>query len=83
MPESDRKRQRRARAETGPTDPSRPSTVLIAFRVPVALADRLDKLATELSAPWHEMKRSELARTALERGLDMLEQETAKQRQGE
>jgi hypothetical protein len=65
--------------ETGAGDPPRPSTVLVAFRVPPALAERLDKLAASLSTPWHEMKRSELARVAVERGLDALEKEAAPQ----
>jgi hypothetical protein len=56
---------------------ARPPTVLVAFRVTPALAERLDKLAAELSTPWHEMKRSAVARAAMERGLDGLEQETA------
>jgi hypothetical protein len=72
-----------AGAEAGAVDPPRPSTVLVAFRVPKALADRLDKLAAELSTPWHEMKRSELARVVLERGLDGLEGETAERRREE
>jgi predicted transcriptional regulator len=55
--------------------------VLVAFRVPPALANRLDKLARELSTQWHEMKRSEVARAAVERGLDALEQEAAERRQ--
>jgi predicted transcriptional regulator len=55
--------------------------VLVAFRVPPALADRLDKLAREFSTQWHEMKRSEVARAAVERGLDALEQEAAERRQ--
>jgi predicted DNA-binding protein len=67
-------------ADSETVEQSRPSTVLIAFRVPPALAERLDKLAAELSTPWHEMKRSELARAALERGLDALEQATAEQK---
>jgi len=61
-------------------DPAHPSTVPIAFRVPTPLADRLDRLAVELSAPWHELKRSELARAALERGLEVLEKEAAERR---
>jgi predicted transcriptional regulator len=83
MPESEKKGRRASRTEIGPAGASRPSTVLVAFRVPVALAERLDELAAELSTPWHEVKRSELARTAVERGLHALEQETAKRRAGE
>jgi hypothetical protein len=77
-----RKRTRGA-AEPGSADPPRPPTVLVALRVPQALADRLDALTRELSTPWHEMKRSELARTALERGLDALEQAAADRRKSE
>jgi hypothetical protein len=57
--------------------------VHLAFRVPLALADRLDKLAADLSTPWHEMRRTELARFAMERGLDTLEQEAADRRRDE
>jgi hypothetical protein len=60
--------------------PPRPPTVLVAFRVPPALAERLDRIVAELSAPWHEMKRSEVARAAMERGLDALEQEIAEKK---
>jgi len=73
---------KRARQKAGTGEPS-PSTVLLAFRVPVAVAERLDRLAAELSTPWHEMKRSELARAAVERGLDALEQAAAENDPGE
>jgi hypothetical protein len=63
--------------------PPRPPTVLVAFRVPPALVERLDRLAAELSAPWHEMKRSEVARAAMERGLDALERELAEKGEGQ
>ena len=72
--------------ETGAADAGagpRPPTVLVAFRVSPALAERLDRLAAELSTPWHEMKRTELARVALERGLDALEREAAERDRGE
>jgi hypothetical protein len=85
MSDSVKKTRRRTApgtAEAGSGEP-RPSTVLVAFRVPPALAERLDKLAAALSTPWHEMKRSELARVAMERGLDALDQETAEQRRDE
>ncbi len=72
-----------AGADVGAIDPPRPATVLVAFRVPQALAERLDRLAAELSTPWHEMKRSEVARAAMERGLDALEQEAAERRRTE
>jgi hypothetical protein len=57
--------------------------VLLTFRVPPALAARLDALAASLSTPWHEMKRSELARVAMERGLAALEEEMARSRRGD
>ena len=60
-----------------------PPTMLVAFRVPKATADRLDALATALSTPWHEMKRSEVARAVLERGLEALEQEATKRDENE
>ena len=86
MGDSVKRARRRARAEAGAEagsgEPPRPPTVLVAFRVPAALAERLDRLAAELSAPWHEVKRSELARVAVERGLDALEEETAERRRG-
>jgi hypothetical protein len=65
-----------------PAKPPRPPTVLVAFRVPPALAERLDRLAADLSTPWHEMKRSEVARAAMERGLDALERELAEKGEG-
>ncbi len=52
------------------------------MRVPPALAERLERLAAELSTEWHEASRSEVARAALERGLDALERETAEARRG-
>jgi hypothetical protein len=66
-----------------PDQPPRPPSVLVAVRVPAALAERLDRLAVELSEEWHEMKRSEVARVAMERGLDALEKETAERRRDE
>jgi predicted DNA-binding protein len=53
----------------------RAPAVHLAFRIPTALSERIDRLARELSTPWHEANRSELARAALERGLDELEKE--------
>jgi predicted transcriptional regulator len=73
----------RRKTRTDAAASPRPPMVLVAFRVPPALAERLDMLAAELSTPWHEEKRSELARAALERGLDALEQEAAEQGRGE
>jgi hypothetical protein len=55
----------------------RPATVLVAYRVPVELAERLDALARDLSTPWHAMKRSALARIAMERGLEAMLKEAA------
>jgi hypothetical protein len=86
MAEGARKRARRKKgtgAEGAEATGVRPPTVLVAFRAPPALAERLDRLAAALSAPWHEMKRSELARVAVERGLDALEQEAAERGRGE
>jgi hypothetical protein len=85
MGEQRKKARRKAGtgAEEGVVDPPRSPAVLIAFRVPPALADRLDRLAAELSTPWHEMKRSELARAVVERGLDALEREAAERRRDE
>jgi hypothetical protein len=82
MGDSAKRARRKAGAvgEEGAVDPPRSSTVLVAFRVPKALAERLDRLAAELSTPWHEMKRSELSRAVVERGLDALEQETAERK---
>ena len=77
-----RRRTKAGGAEAGAAK-ARSSTVLVAFRVPSAVADRLDALAARLSTPWHEMKRSELARVAMEHGLEALEQETADQRRDE
>lgn len=57
--------------------PPRPPSVLVAFRVPPDLAERLDRLAAALSTPWHEMKRTELARAAMERGIEALEKEAS------
>ena len=54
---------------------SRAPTVHLALRIPTALSERLDKLAGELSTPWHDVNRSELSRAALERGLEELEKE--------
>jgi len=53
----------------------RAPAVHLAFRIPAALSERVDRLAEQLSTPWHEVNRSELARAALERGLDELEKE--------
>jgi hypothetical protein len=58
----------------------RPATVLVAYRVPVDLAERLDALARDLSTPWHAMKRSALARIAMERGLEAMLKEAATRR---
>jgi hypothetical protein len=74
MPEPDKKRRRKRGNDAG-GEP----TVLVAFRVPAALADRLEALAARLSTPWHEMSRSAAARAALERGIEMLDEEAAKQ----
>ena len=68
--------------EGGSGGSPRPPTVLVAFRVPPELAARLDQLAAELSTPWHEMKRSEVARVVLERGLDALVQEAEARKRG-
>jgi predicted DNA-binding protein len=57
--------------------------VLVACRVPVDLAARLDALAKDLSTPWHTVKRGELARVAIERGLAALEAERAAERTAE
>lgn len=62
---------------------SRAPAVHLAFRIPTALSDRIDRLAEQLSAPWHEVNRSELARAALERGLDELEKELKAKGAGE
>ena len=77
-----RKRRKTATgaADGGSVEQNRPSTVLVAFRVPPALAEQLNKLIAELSTPWHEVTRSELARAAFERGLDALEKATAEQK---
>jgi hypothetical protein len=86
MAERSRRRARREEGagavDAGAARP-RPPTVLVAFRVSPALAERLDRLAATLSTPWHEMKRSELARAAVERGLDALEEEAAKRERDE
>jgi len=60
-----------------PPPPAGAATVMVAFRAPRALAARLDGLAAELSTGWRKVKRSELARVALERGLAELEKEAA------
>ncbi len=78
MPEPDNKGRRPPADEPADAGASRP-TVLVAFRVPAALAERLEALAAKLSTPWHEMSRSAAARAALERGLDAFEQDTAAQ----
>jgi predicted transcriptional regulator len=63
--------------DDAPPPSARTATVTIAFRAPEALAHRLDKLAADLSTGWRKVKRSELARAALERGLAELEREAA------
>ena len=78
MPEPDNKGRRPPADEATGAEASRP-TVLVAFRVPAALAERLEALAAKLSTPWHEMSRSAAARAALERGLDALEHDVAEQ----
>jgi hypothetical protein len=83
MGDSAKRARRKAKVsgtEGGVTEP-RPPTTLLAFRVPPAMAERLDALAAALSTPWHQMKRSELARVAMERGLLALEEEAARSRQ--
>jgi hypothetical protein len=66
-----------------PKGKPRPATVLIAYRVPVDVAKQLDELARTLSTPWHELKRSELARAAMERGLRALLEEAAARKRDE
>jgi predicted transcriptional regulator len=86
MAEGARKRARRKKgtgAEGAEATGSPPPMVLVAFRVPPALAERLDRLAAALSTPWHEMKRSEVARVAVERGLEALEQGAEERGRGE
>jgi hypothetical protein len=55
--------------------PARARTVLLAARVPAALAERVDRLAEGLSTPWHRMTRSEATRYLIERALDDVERE--------
>jgi hypothetical protein len=65
-----------------PKGKTRRATVLVAYRVPVDVAEQLDELARALSTPWHELKRSELARAAMERGLRALLEEAAARKGG-
>ncbi len=56
--------------------PRRPTLdVIIAFRAEQVVANRLDALAETLSTRLHEANRSDIARAAIERGLDALEAE--------
>ena len=52
---------------------ARARTVLLAARVPAALAERVDRLAEGLSTPWHRVTRSEATRVAIERALEDME----------
>jgi predicted DNA-binding protein len=62
---------------------ARPPTVPLGVRVPVALADRLDRLAETLSTPWHKLTRSEVIRVVLERGIESAEEEANARRRDE
>ena len=53
-----------------------PFTVLVAFRAHQTLADRLDALALALSTQMHAATRSDIARTAVELGVERLEKDT-------
>ena len=58
-----------------PRRSSSPLTALVAFRTEPAIADRLDALAVKFSTKLHEANRSDVARVAVELGLERLETE--------